>query len=390
MRAAASLSFLSLVSFASAAAVSAELKLFNDKTSKLKLLRGVFEGSIRTSWEQGTASQAVLEWDYPEYTVFGRSPFKSTGKLPTSVLHYAISAVVRQSADGRLSQMINDGKDGASLDGASAAPSVVLGMITQPSRKEYWTTAAEKQLNLILNNVPRTSTGAISHRMDTKQYWADGVYMGFPFLAYYGVVTGNQSLVQEAYDQCRLYRDGLLIKDGPYGPAWGHLFSDDNQQWYDRGLWLTGNAWAAKGIIQVAATIEASQYAEDMSAQLTDLKDWIQEIFDGVFPALKSDGLLPDYIQPGGADFSDAAASAALASVAYRAASLWPKQFDGNYLETAGKIRDAVLDGIDELGLMTPLVDPLKWDAIGVVSTEGQAFGLMLMAAWRDYLGIKL
>ena len=34
-----------------------------------------------------------------------------------------------------------------------------------------------------------------------------------PFLAYYGVVTGNQSLLQAAYDQCRLYRQYLVDED---------------------------------------------------------------------------------------------------------------------------------------------------------------------------------
>ncbi|KZV96032.1 hypothetical protein EXIGLDRAFT_609788 [Exidia glandulosa HHB12029] len=383
-----SLSFLSLLSVAAAAPSSSDKKLFNSALTKIQNLRGAFEGSIRTSWEQGTASQAILEWDYPEYTVFGSSPFKSSGRLPVSALNYAISAIVRQSDDGRLSQLINDGLDGASLDGASSAPTVVLGMITHAARKEYYATAAEKQLNLILTNVPRTSTGAISHRMDTKQYWADAVYMGFPFLAYYGVVTNNQSLVQEAYDQCRLYRDALL-RDGPHGPAWGHLYSDDAKAWYDGGIWLTGNAWAAKGIIQVAATIAKSPYAEEMSSQLTDLKFWVQEILDGVFPALNSAGLLPDYVQ-GGVDFGDGAASAALASIAYRAATAWPEQFGANYTKTADTIRKAIFDGIDELGLINPYVDPLHWDAVGVLSTEGQSFGLMLFAAWRDYLGIRL
>ena len=41
----------------------------------------------------------------------------------------------------------------------------------------------------------------------------------------------------------------------------------------------------------------------------------------------------------------------------------------------AGKVRDAVFNGIDELGLIYPYVDPLHWDKVGVLSTEGQSFG---------------
>ena len=31
------------------------------------------------------------------------------------------------------------------------------------------------------------------------------MYMVPPFLAYYGITTGNQSMLQEAYEQVRLY-----------------------------------------------------------------------------------------------------------------------------------------------------------------------------------------
>jgi hypothetical protein len=41
---------------------------------------------------------------------------------------------------------------------------------------------------------------------------------------------------------------------------------------------------------------------------------------------------------------------------------------------------------VDELGLVNPVVDPLSWNVIGVVSTEGQAFTLMMYSAWRDWI----
>jgi len=63
--------------------------------------------------------------------------------------------------------------------------------------------------------------------------------MGPPFLAYYGALRNNQSLLQLAYDNCRLYRDALLI-DGPTGPLWAHIYDDDTQSWVDMGIWGTG------------------------------------------------------------------------------------------------------------------------------------------------------
>ena len=63
--------------------------------------------------------------------------------------------------------------------------------------------------------------------------------MGPPFLACYGAVNKNQSLLQLAYDNCRLYREALLI-DGPTGPLWAHIYDDDTKSWVDKGIWGTG------------------------------------------------------------------------------------------------------------------------------------------------------
>lgn len=98
-----------------------------------------------------------------------------------------------------------------------------------------------------------------------------------------------------------------------------------------------------------------------------------------------SDNLIPDYIS-GGETFGESAASAALVSVAYRAAVLFPDIFGSNYTEIAGQIRDAVINGVDEMGLLTPLVNPLDFHNKGILSTEGQSFGLMMFAAWRDWI----
>jgi hypothetical protein len=65
---------------------------------------------------------------------------------------------------------------------------------------------------------------------------------------------------------------------------------------------------------------------------------------------------------------------------------LHPTVFGENYTIAASKIRDAIIRGVDNLGVMSPLVDPLNWNQTGTLSTEGQAFGLMLFAAWKDWI----
>ena len=94
---------------------------------------------------------------------------------------------------------------------------------------------------------------------------------------------------------------------------------------------------------------------------------------------------MPDYIT-GGPSFGDGSASAALASVAYRGAKFFPETFGTNYTQIAAKVRDAVIGGVDSMGVLSPVVDPLNWNTTGVLSTEGQAFALMMFAAWKDWL----
>jgi len=275
----------------------------------------------------------------------------SNRKFPLDTLQLAYSAAVWQTPDGRLSQNIGDALDGAALDGASAGSAVLLGSFTDPTRSSYWLSAASAELNYILNVAPRTSTGAISHRADSRQYWADGVYMGFPFIAYYGAVTHNATPLQIAYDQCRLHRDALLL-DGPTGKLWGHIYDDDTKSWVDEGIWGSGNAWAALGMLRIAVTIRKTSSYPTMMTQVFDLISWVKEILDGEFAALTSGNLVPDYLTDG-PSFGDASSSAALASVAYRVATLYPKRFGSNYTTTAANMRYAVLGNITNLGSLT-------------------------------------
>jgi hypothetical protein len=128
---------ISTLSFALAAAVPALAQYPGQYGSAVAKIKNAMLGSIRTSWEQGTAMHALQELDFPEYAVFGPNPFKAAtkyGRLPVDVLTLAVSAVTRQTPDGRLSQSVNGDTDGAALDGASAGVGVWLGKSTTKRR----------------------------------------------------------------------------------------------------------------------------------------------------------------------------------------------------------------------------------------------------------------
>lgn len=65
---------------------------------------------------------------------------------------------------------------------------------------------------------------------------SDFVYMVPPFIAYYGTLAGGAQgsvYLQTAYDQCRLYRDGLRDESG----FWRHIAQGPFQ---DTTHWATG------------------------------------------------------------------------------------------------------------------------------------------------------
>ena len=96
-----------------------------------------------------------------------------------------------------------------------------------------------------------------------------------PFIAYFGAYdqTGNKTtLLQAAYDQCRLYRKYL---QDPTTKLWKHVVLGS---WQDNGLWGTGNAWAAAGMLRVLQTISNSDVSSSFLAQQQDLLGWIEEI----------------------------------------------------------------------------------------------------------------
>ena len=104
-----------------------------------------------------------------------------------------------------------------------------------------------------------------------------------PFLAYYGALNNNQSLLQQAYTQCSLYRGALRQSSG----LWAHIVQGTGTS--DPGLWLTGNAWAAYGMTRVLATIKQSSFASSMSSQTGDLQNWIAEILGAAKPYMVRD-----------------------------------------------------------------------------------------------------
>ncbi|KAH9059347.1 Six-hairpin glycosidase, partial [Lactarius vividus] len=320
----------------------------------------------------GTLAEALTEVEWPRLSVF-----LPGSVLPPLILPWWESAddvltiaetVVNQRANGSLP--LADGL-GSVGDPASLGQAVLLRNWTRRDLTDTrFSTAAGEQLGYLLSFAPRADSGAISHRDDQVQLWADFVYMVPPFIAYFGVLQnddyGGLALLQVAYDQIRLYRDALFDADAN---LWRHVTLGS---WEDSGHWATG------------ATIKRSRFASEMQSQQDDLAQWIDEILTGVWYYQQSNGTLLNYVdQPD--SFADSASTALLAATTLRYSLLTS---DTKHDAAALRALELVFSSIDEDGWLLNTVDPEAWTALtqnGGHSAEAQSFVLLLAAAWAVY-----
>ncbi|KAL7941526.1 Six-hairpin glycosidase-like protein [Trichoderma barbatum] len=330
------------------------------------------------SWEWGTASEALLELYNNDVSVFGSNPFPN-GKVPSASpgifsLKYAKQYIHVNS------QVL--APNSAAGDPASLGVAAI--MLGQSDGK--YLDAADRQADYLLNQVPKWSNGAISHRPDVAEIWADNMFMSFPFLAYQAVQKGDASLMAEVVKQCGLQRD--VLKTSQYN-SWRHIIGPQSQ---DTGLWATGNGWAAYGMVRVLATLQKWSGSASMTSQANQLKGWIQEILTGALASNLDGGLLRNYVNDQ-SWFGEISGTAMLAAVAYRMAANDPAMFPQKYIDWADARRVALANYQGSDGVFSPAVNPYGWtdrNKYTKGSPEGQAFSVFLYTAYRDCISSKV
>ena len=366
--------------------------------------------SQRASWEQGVLQSAVTEYLYPNWTFFKKPdsqlfpPPRSVASVaqPVALLRLAEKSVSSQDAAGRLASLITGDErmnEGATMDSASCGEGVLVGAWINegfpnqaPAPQSTYGAAAQRQLLYLLRNVTRTPTGALSQRVSprTGQLWSDSAYMGPPFLAAYGVMTGNETLVRMAYEQLQLQRAALRITRGPGTGLWHHIvqFNGRNKTPHpiDSRAWLSGLGWAAAGMLRVAAMISASPWAQAMHVPHDNLLQWTDELLKAVYQNVDgTTGLLPNNAN-NASSFRDASGTALVTYAAFRLGSMDASR--QQYVEQAERAYQTLSSGLSPAssfvdGLLT--VNELNTSAPGPTSTESLSFMILMSAARRDY-----
>ncbi|OTA65213.1 hypothetical protein K449DRAFT_420925 [Hypoxylon sp. EC38] len=340
------------------------------------------------SWEYGTFAEALLEWYNPSSSVFGNNAFPD-GKIPVLQVDQTRSLSYAKPHISTNSDTLVDG-DGAAGDPASLGVSAILIGQTQSN----FLSAAERQVNHLINDVPRYSNGAISHRESVAELWADFIYMAPPTLAYWAIQTKDVNLLSTAIQQCVLYRDVLGVPTNAKSAA-GLLHHIIGPQSQDLGIWSTGNGWAAGGMSRVYATAKKSQFANNakIKSGMTQIKNIIRSILDGAIAldaAEPKEPLLRNYLNDT-TWFGELSGTTMLTATAYRMAQLEPSTFGQKYTSWADSKREAITKRISSDGLLSPVINPLNWNdrTPATKSPEAQSFAVLMFAAYRDYSSKK-
>jgi hypothetical protein len=127
----------------------------------------------KQSWEWGTAAEALLELYNPELSVYSGNAFPN-GKIPNASPDTFALKYARQWINTQSQVFVGDSAVG---DPASLGVSALL--LGQSESK--YLDASDREADYLLNIAPRYSNGAISHRPDVAELWADNVAMSFPF-----------------------------------------------------------------------------------------------------------------------------------------------------------------------------------------------------------------
>jgi len=137
------------------------------------------------------------------------------------------------------------------------------------------------------------------------------------------------------------------------------------------GFWLTGNAWAAFGALRLEATISKSEYADNMTSEIADLREWTDEILNATWWRQQPSGGLKNYLKED--TFEDSAGLALIAAATYRYSLITKSD---KYIPFAEKAFTRLIDLVDEDGWVASPVDPYNFRTVGEHSPEGTQLAL--------------
>lgn len=298
----------------------------------------------RASWEQGVAAQALLELGERDL-----------------VMLLAQEAVLRQLPDGRLAGLASE--DAVTDPAANGEPLLAAARWTGDAGLAQ---AAQRMLDYLMVRAPRTRDGVLHHVLHAPQVWVDSLYMAPPFLAAAG-------LPAEAFRQVEGMRRLLW---NPQARLFSHIWDEAHNALVRPAFWGVGNGWAAAGMTRVLAALPA-----EMTVERAQLQTWILEVLEGCLAHQRPDGLFHNIVNDP-SSFVETNLAQMLAYTIYRGLSAgWLAQ---ELRPPADRMRAAAHAKVDPQGWVRDVCGSPDFDHPGTAA-EGQAFFLLMEAAYRDH-----
>ncbi len=294
----------------------------------------------RQSWEQGVASQALLD--------LGQDRL---------VKVMARDAVTRQTPTGKLADISDQG----AVNSGAAGEAVLWA--AQRSSDPALAAAFQRQVQWFRVEAPRAPDGTLFHLENKPECWVDSVYMIVPLL----VLAGH---VDEAALQLSGHRRRLFdASSGLYGWRW-----DENlQQVTHPEHWGTGNGWVVAGVARSLRllTDRSGSFARDAA-------DHARTVIDACLAHRSpTDGLFHNIIDDE-STFLEANLAQMLAyGILTGVADDW---LPASYRDVGISLRESARQRVDGHGFVTGVCGAPHFDRSGT-SAEAQAFYLLAAAA---------
>ncbi|HWH80814.1 MAG TPA: glycoside hydrolase family 88 protein [Burkholderiaceae bacterium] len=311
----------------------------------IKKVRLAMLSMQRASWEQGVATQALLEWGDRDMTVL-----------------LARDAVVRQGKEGRLAVLGSCCEDNVTDPGASGEAVLYAAKVTGDPT---FTQAAARMLDYLMRVAPRTDDGTICHLNTNTEVWSDSMYMAPPFLA----LAGRQAEAVRQVDGIRraLWNEEVRLH--------AHRWDAKGKRWADGDFWGVGNGWVAAGLVRVLKTLPPA-----MRSEKERLIAYLEEVIAGCMAHQRPDGLFHNVLDRPDTFVETNLAQMLAYSIYLGVEGGWLRR---SHLAAADRMRRAAHAKVDRSGLVQGVCGSPDFAHAGT-ATEGQAFFILMEAAHRD------
>jgi unsaturated rhamnogalacturonyl hydrolase len=214
-----------------------ELRDTIDRVIKFTMTRQV----ERTTWEKASAMSGMLAWQ--------------NDNAHAVTKRWLERAIATQTSEGNLNYSDREeyphGHSKVLTPTASLSSSLGYPLLLQyeRSKDKALLEGAKRQADALMK-APRTKDGGVWGRQEGPELWIDYIYMICPFLAKYGLVTGDKKYIDEAYTQFTVHAKHCVDALTGLGR---HCWCEKPNHYPQSMLWARGNGWLVAGGVDLLA-----------------------------------------------------------------------------------------------------------------------------------------